>query len=58
MDDIATKLFKSIDTVKANKKSLFFKLGAKNIVQALALAIFGKAMICFDHIIQNEENNS
>ena len=58
MDDIATKLFKSIDTVKANKKSLFFKLGAKNIVQALALAIFGKAMNCFDLIFQNEENNS
>ena len=38
MNDIADKLCKSVDTIKAYKKVLFSKLGVKNIVEALSYA--------------------
>lgn len=38
MNDIADKLCKSIDTIKACKRGLFSKLGVKNIAEALSYA--------------------
>lgn len=38
MNDIADSLCKSIDTVKACKRSIFQKMGVKNIVEAVAYA--------------------
>ena len=38
MNDIADKLCKSIDTIKACKRALFSKLGVKNIAEALSYA--------------------
>ena len=39
MNDIADKLCKSIDTIKACKRALFSKMGVRNIVGALSYAI-------------------
>lgn len=39
MNDIADKLCKSVDTIKACKRALFSKLGVKNIAEALSYAI-------------------
>lgn len=39
MNDIASKLFKSVDTIKSCKRSLFARLGAKNIAEALYHAV-------------------
>lgn len=38
MNDIADKLCKSIDTIKACKRALFSKIGVKNIAEALSYA--------------------
>jgi len=38
MNDIADKLCKSIDTIKACKRTLFSKMGVKNIAEALSYA--------------------
>lgn len=38
MNDIADKLCKSIDTIKACKRALFSKMGVKNIAEALSYA--------------------
>lgn len=38
MNDIADKLCKSVDTIKACKRALFSKLGVKNIAEALSYA--------------------
>lgn len=38
MNDIADKLCKSIDTIKACKRGLFSKFGVKNIAEALSYA--------------------
>ena len=35
MNDIADRMCKSVDTIKACKRSLFAKLGVKNIAEAL-----------------------
>lgn len=42
MNDIADKLCKSVDTVKACKRVLFAKLGVKNIAEALSYATNNK----------------
>ncbi|WP_300597383.1 helix-turn-helix transcriptional regulator [Niabella sp.] len=39
MEQIASKIYVSIDTVKFHKKNLFVKLGVKNITEATAVAI-------------------
>ncbi|MCD2425810.1 helix-turn-helix transcriptional regulator [Niabella pedocola] len=39
MEQIASKIYVSIDTVKFHKKNLFAKLGVKNITEATAAAI-------------------
>lgn len=44
MNDIADKLCKSVDTIKAYKRALFAKLGVKNIAEALSHAINYKLM--------------
>lgn len=38
MNDIADKLYRSVDTIKACKRALFSKLGVKNITEALSYA--------------------
>lgn len=38
MNDIADKLCKSVDTIKACKRALFSKLGVRNIAEALSYA--------------------
>lgn len=38
MNDIANKLYKSVDTIKTCKRVLFVKMGVKNIVEALSYA--------------------
>ena len=38
MHNIATQLYKSVDTIKAYKRSIFHKLHAKNIAEAVAYA--------------------
>lgn len=38
MNDIADKLYKSVDTIKACKRNLFAKLEVKNIAEALSFA--------------------
>lgn len=38
MNEIADKLYKSVDTIKACKRALFSKLGVKNIAEALSYA--------------------
>ena len=35
MNDIADRMCKSVDTIKACKRSIFAKLGVKNIAEAL-----------------------
>ena len=35
MNDIADRMCKSVDTIKACKRSIFAKLGMKNIAEAL-----------------------
>ena len=39
MNEISERIYKSIDTVKAYKRSLFSKLGVKNITEAVSHAI-------------------
>ena len=39
MNDIADRMCKSVDTIKACKRNLFAKLGVKNIAEALSYAI-------------------
>lgn len=39
MDEIADKLYRSINTIKACKRSLFAKMNVKNITEALSFAI-------------------
>ena len=39
MNEIADKLYKSIDTIKSCKRSLFMRLGVKNIAEALYHAV-------------------
>ena len=38
MNDISDILCKSIDTIKANKKSLFSKMGVRSIAEAVSYA--------------------
>ena len=39
MNEIADRVCKSVDTIKACKRSLFVKLGVKNIAEALFHAV-------------------